>query len=473
MPGSRTSSSTELLLDLDRDDPSPLHHQVERELRAAVRSGRLPGASALPSTRSLAAALGVSRGIVVEAYEQLVAEGYLTSQPGGTTRVARGASAGPSPMAIPPSRPVDRISFAYGRPDVTQFPRQGWLRSLRHVLNEAPSDRLSYLDDRGAPELRAALATYLNRVRGTAADADRMVICNGFAQGLGLVTELLKTHGARRIALEDPGQRDAVRAATAVGLEIVPIPVDDDGLVVDALGRVDADAVVLTPAHHFPTGSVLSPARRAAVVAWAAAGDRLILEDDYDAEFRYDREPIGAIHGLAPERVIYAGSASKTLAPGLRLGWLIVPARFVEALATLKTATDRGSPSLEQLAFADFLSRGDFDRHLRRMRPIYRARRDALLDALRRHLPDLRPVGASAGLHVVAWLPAGVDESVLVARAGELGVGVDGVTPYRIQHGDAPAGLVFGYGAVHESQIDEGVRLVAEALASIRTTARP
>jgi GntR family transcriptional regulator/MocR family aminotransferase len=466
MPGSRTSSAGELLVELRRDDVLPLHHQLEQELRVAIRSGRLASESSLPSTRALAAQLELSRGVVVEAYEQLVAEGYLTSQPGGATRVA--AKVIEPPAAIPRSTfRSHRIDFGYGRPDVTEFPRQLWLRSLRRVLNDAPSDRLSYLDNRGTPEVREALATYLNRVRGTAANPERIVICNGFAQALGLLTQVLKASGAKRIGVEDPGQRDSIRAARQNGLEVVAIPVDDDGIVAEALVRADPDAVVLTPAHHFPTGAVLSPERRAVIVGWAMARGRLILEDDYDAEYRYDREPIGAIQGLAPDHIIYAGSASKTLAPGLRLGWLIVPARLVDLVAATKAATDRGSASLEQLAFADFLSRGEFDHHLRRMRPIYRVRRDALLAALRRHLPELRPVGASAGLHVLAWLPAGIDEAELIQRAAAAGVGLDGVTPYRSTGGDgreAPGGLLFGYGTVTEAAIDEGVRLIANAI---------
>jgi GntR family transcriptional regulator/MocR family aminotransferase len=469
MPKTRTSSATELLVELRRDDPLPLHSQLEQELRGAIRVGRLPDDSILPSTRALAGQLGVSRGVVVEAYEQLVAEGYLSSQPGGTTRVcAKAIESGPAPSARR-SAPAPRINFGYGRPDVREFPRQVWLRSLRRVLNEAPSERMSYLDDRGAPELREALATYLNRVRGTAADAERIVICNGFAQALGLVTQVLAANSRTRIAVEDPGQRDAIKAASLSRLDAVPIPVDDDGIDVEALRRADPDAVILTPAHHFPTGAVLSAERRAALVAWATENNRLILEDDYDAEFRYDREPIGAIHGLAPEQVIYAGSASKTLAPGLRLGWLIVPTRLVDQLAATKEATDRGSASLEQLAFADFLSRGEFDRHLRRMRPIYRARRDALLAALDRHLPELRPVGASAGLHVLAWLPSGVDEAALVRLAADAGVAVDGLTPYRSSGEGLPGGLLFGYGTVTEAGIDEGVRIIAGAIAGART----
>jgi GntR family transcriptional regulator/MocR family aminotransferase len=467
MARTRSSSATELLVELHRDAPAPLHAQLEQGLRTAIRTGRLPADSVLPSTRALADQLNLSRGVVVEAYEQLVAEGYLTSQRGGSTRVcARAATEPPSSGSVRHAVEVPRVNFSYGRPDVTEFPRQVWLRSLRRVLNEAPSDRLGYLDKRGAAELREALATYLNRVRGTAADPERMVICNGFAQAIGLVTQALKARGARRIAVEDPGQRD-----TYSHLEIVPVPVDEAGIVVDALARTDADAVVVTPAHHFPTGAVMSPERRQALVAWAKDRRTLILEDDFDAEYRYDREPIGSIHGLAPDLVIYAGTASKTLAPGLRLGWMILPAHLVDEVSTLKEATDRGSPSLEQLQFADFLARGEFDHHLRRMRPIYRARRDTLLAALRRYLPELRTVGASAGLHVVAWLPDGIDEAALIERAASVGVALTGVTPYQRISRNGPGGLIFGYGMPTETEIEEGIRLIADQLAGLRRDA--
>jgi GntR family transcriptional regulator/MocR family aminotransferase len=467
MPRTRTRFPTELLVELRRDDPLPLHRQLEQELRGAIRGGRLTPETALPSTRVLAEQLDLSRGVVVEAYEQLVAEGYLTSLPGGATRVAMRATTPAIDRPVEAASPEVLINFAYGRPDVTQFPRQVWLRSLRRVLEEAPSDRFTYLDRRGAPELRAALATYLNRVRGTAADAERIVVCNGFAQAIDLIVQLVKATGGRRIAVEDPGDRDGRVAVHRHGLETVPIPVDGGGIVIEALRRSDADAVFLTPAHHYPTGAVMAPDRRSELLAWADVRGALILEDDYDAEYRYDREPIGAIQGLAPERVVYAGSASKTLAPGLRLGWMVVPDVFVDTVATLKDANDRGSPSLDQLAFADFLSRGEFDRHLRRMRPLYRERRDALLAALGRELPDVRPTGASAGLHVLAWLPDGVDETALVEAAAAAGVRVNGVSANYSDPVRAPSGLVIGYGAVTGSEIELGVRLVAAALASL------
>ena len=469
MTRSSTSSPAEILVELRRDgENKALHHQLEHELRAAIGSGRLAAGSVLPSSRMLSAQLGLSRGVVVEAYEQLVAEGYLTTLRGGSTRVNPRVS---RPAAsVPAGRQPDefRINFAYGRPDVAEFPRAAWLKSLRRVLNDAPSERLSYLDPRGAPELRDALASYLNRVRGTAADGECLVICNGFAQAMGIVAEMLAANGTRRIATEDPGQADSSAAANRFGLEVVPIPVDEDGMVVSVLDRSGADAVVVTPAHHFPTGAVMSAERRAALLEWAGRGPRLIIEDDYDAEYRYDREPIGALQGLAPDQVLYAGSASKTLAPGLRLGWLIVPGHLVEQLAAVKMANDRGSASLEQLALADFLSRGEFDRHLRRMRAVYRERRAVLLGALRQHAPDLSPAGASAGLHVVAWLPEGLDEAAVTGRAAELGVRVAGVGRYRFGDTDRRGGLLFGYGTLGVRDIEEGVRLIAAAVADVK-----
>ncbi len=444
-----------------------MHRQLEQQLRAAIGSGRLAAGSVLPSSRMLSAQLGVARGVVVEAYEQLAAEGYLTSRHGGSTRVNPRISrpSGTPVGTLSAAQSEYRINFAYGSPDVAEFPRSAWLRSVRRVLNDAPSERLGYLDPRGAPELRDALAAYLNRVRGTAADAARVVISNGFAQSMSLVAEMLAANGVRRLATEDPGQLDAPEAARRFGLETVPIPVGDEGIDVSFLARTDADAVVVTPAHHFPTGAVLSPGRRAALLAWAAEGKRLIVEDDYDAEYRYDREPIGAMQGLEPGQVIYTGSASKTLAPGLRLGWLIVPAHLVGQLAAIKMSNDRGSAGLEQLALADFLVRGEFDRHLRRMRALYRDRREVLLAALRRYAPDLRAAGASAGLHAVAWLPETLDEAKVIQGAADLGVHVAGVAQYRLGS-DRPGGLLFGYGTLGSEDIEDGVRLVAEAVSA-------
>ena len=457
---------TELLVRVQRDGPEPMHAQLERELRTAVRNRRLVPDSVLPSTRSLAEQLGVSRGVVVEAYEQLMAEGYLVGRHGSATRVAQRA-AGPATECPPETlAPEIRVDFRPGRPDVSQFPRAAWLRSVRRALNEAPSDRFNYADGRGLIELREALAAYLNRVRGTAAEADRIVISNGYSQGLSLVAQVLRASGATRVAVEDPSYEGARQTIEAAGLELVPVGLDNDGLRFDELERTQADAVLVTPAHQYPTGAVLPPSCRASLAAWAVRHDALIIEDDYDAEYRYDREPIGAIQGIAPDHVIYAGSASKTLAPGLRLGWLLVPASIVERLAAAKLAADNGSPALEQLAFADFMSRGELGRHLRRMRLIYRRRRDALVRALAIHTPMLRVTGTAAGLHLLAWLPPGLREDAILRRAGDVGLQLYGLEPHRIRRG-AEGGLIFGYSNLSEPEIDMGVRLLASVVESV------
>jgi GntR family transcriptional regulator / MocR family aminotransferase len=464
MPRNRTDSG--LLVMLRNDGHVPLHRQIETSIREAIRAGRLPRGSSLPPSRALAADLGVSRGVVVEAYQQLTAEGYLASQSGGYTRVA----AGPAPPAatLPLERaPRPAIDLSYGRADVSSFPRAAWLRSIRAALADAPNEVFGYLSGRGVPQLRAAMAGYLNRVRGTVADPEQMVICTGYAQGVTLLMGVLAARGARRLALEDPSSNDdALPAARAAGLDVVGIPVDGDGIRVDALRDSGADAVILTPSHQWPTGSVLSARNRADVVRWAAERGAVIVEDDYDAEYRYDRTPVGSVQGLAPDHVVYAGSASKTLAPGLRLGWFVLPAHLTGPMAAAKIAADRGSAAMEQMALADFVTRGEFDRHLRRMRPVYRRRRDALLAALARHLPWLEPDGVSAGLHLVTWLPPHLDEAAVVAAAGRAGVGLDAVGPYRISN-PGPGGLIFGYATVSERAIAEGVARLAEVMGEL------
>jgi GntR family transcriptional regulator / MocR family aminotransferase len=461
----RTNSG--LLVVLHRDTRIPLHRQVETSIRDSIRAGRLARGATLPPSRALAADLGVSRGVVVEAYQQLAAEGYLASRAGGYTHVAAGhALTAAEPSAAREPRPP--IDLSYGRADVSSFPRAAWLRAIRGALADAPNSVFGYLTGSGVPQLRVALADYLNRVRGTLTQPDHIVICTGYAQGMTLLIGVLAAAGAKRLALEDPSScDDALPAARAAGLEVIGIPVDGDGIRVDVLQDSDADAVILTPSHQWPTGSVLSAGNRAAVLRWATRRGAIIIEDDYDAEYRYDRTPVGALQGLAPDHVVYAGSASKTLAPGLRLGWLALPGHLAGPVAAAKIAADRGSPALDQLAFADLITRGEFDRHLRRMRPVYRRRRDALLAALARRLPWLEPAGISAGLHLVTWLPPHLDEATVVTAARRAGVGIDAVGPYRIGN-PGPGGLIFGYATVGEQAIAEGIDRLARAIGELR-----
>jgi GntR family transcriptional regulator/MocR family aminotransferase len=457
----------ELLIEIDRSSELPLHEQLERSLRENIRRGRLPGGARLLSTRALAAELGVSRGVVTEAYGQLAAEGYLESRQGAAVRVARAVRA-PVPRAPAHSLlPTYPYHFHPGLPDLAGFPRESWLRSLRAALRESPLGAVGYGDPRGVPELREALADYLGRVRGTAADPEHMLLCTGFMQGLSLACRWLHAQGHELIAMEDPGWQVHRLIADQAGLRTLPVPVDEQGLCVEALAATGAKAVLVTPAHQFPTGSVLSRERRAALIEWAEDEEGLVVEDDYDSEFRYDRVAVGALQGLAPERVLHIGSASKRLAPGMRLGWMLLPSWLAWQLISAKAIEDGGSEVLGQLALSDFIARGELDRHVRRMRLRYQRRRNALLDALARWLPEGRLGGDAAGLYELVLLPEDVDEPALLTAAAERGVGMDGLAWHRFTHG-GPPGVVLGYGNLSEPAIEQGVRLIAQSLAAVR-----
>jgi GntR family transcriptional regulator / MocR family aminotransferase len=450
----------ELLLEIDRGCGLPLHEQLERTLRDAIRGGRLAAGAHLPSSRALAAELGVSRGVVTAAYDQLAAEGYLQTRQGAPVRVAAGVRAhAPRPPA-PSLLPRSAYDFSPGLPDLAGFPSDRWLRSLRSAWREAALDAVGYGDPRGVPDLREALTGYLGRVRGAAADPEHIVVCTGFRQGLSLTCRWLRGNGIEHVALEEPGWHAQRLIAEEAGLEVTPIPVDAHGIDVGALAASGAEVVVVTPAHQFPTGVVLSAERRAALIDWAERGDRLIVEDDYDAELC--RERVGALQGLAPDRVLYIGSASKRLTPGMRLGWMLPPSWLSWALISAKAIEDAGSEIAGQLALADFIARGEFERHLRRMRLRYARRRETLLAALARELPDWRPSANGSGLHVLVELPGELNEPGLLAAAARRGVGVEGLSLHSYT-GDCPPGLVLGHAHLAEPAIERGVRLLAEA----------
>jgi GntR family transcriptional regulator / MocR family aminotransferase len=450
-------TTSELFLRVERQSGAPLRLQIERELRSAIQSGRLAAGALLPSTRALAGDLAVSRGVIVEAYEQLLAEGYLLSARGSATRVAARRTEGSLASPANPVVQSFRFDFRPGLPDFSLFPRRLWMSAMRRVLGRAPDLALDYPDSRGVHQARVALAAYLNRVRAAAAQADRIVLCNGTTQGIALLCRVLRERGVRKIAVEDPGHADQCTDIRSFGLETPRIPVDDDGIVVDRLQRTDARAVLVTPAHQYPTGSVLTSERRAALLDWAERRDTLIVEDDYDAEYRYDREPIGALQGLCPDRVAYVGTTSKTLSPALRLGWLVLPHSLAEDVAAVKLQSDRGSGVFEQLAYAELLERGDIDRHVRRTRLIYRSRRDALVGALRERFPKQRIHGVAAGLHLLMDLRPGSDEKGIVDAAASRSIRVYGGSSYYARPAAAPPSLLLGYGGIAEEIIDAGV----------------
>ncbi len=420
----------------------------------------------------MASELGISRGVVTEAYSQLVAEGYLITRQGAPVRVARTVRAS---AARPPARsmlPSFPLNFHPGLPDLAGFPRDRWLRSLRAAWRQAPIDAVGYPDPRGVPALRQALAEYLGRVRGVAAEPEQLMVCTGFTQAFSLLCRWLAARGVERVALEDPGWHPHRLIVEQAGLEVAPVAVDSEGIRVDGLRSTAASAVVVTPAHQFPSGAILSRERRAALIEWAEEDERLIVEDDFDAEYRYDSSGLGALQGLAPDRVAYIGSASKRLTPGMRLGWALLPSWIAWSLIQAKAVEDAGSEAVGQLALHDFIARGELDRHIRRMRLRYRRRREALLEALARRLPQVRASAAAAGLYELVELPEGTDEAALVAAAAARGVGVEGLALHRFNP-TGPPGLVLGFGCLSEPAIDRGVRLLAEALEDIEREAPP
>jgi GntR family transcriptional regulator/MocR family aminotransferase len=417
---------------------------LESALREAVRTGRLAEGVRLPSSRTLAGDLGIARNTVADAYGQLVAEGWLIARSGSGTRVAaRPADEQAAPPPVRPETPPVRYDLRPGSPALALFPRTAWLAAARRALNTAPADALGYGHTRGLPQLRTALADYLARARGVHAVPERVVVCAGFTQALTLLARVLRARGATAMGVEAYGHWQHHDVIAAGGLRPRPIPVDADGAVIDDL---EADALLLTPAHQFPVGVPLAAHRRTRTVAWAHDTGGLIIEDDYDGEFRYDRQPVGALQALAPEHVVYAGTASKTLAPGLRLAWLVLPAALVDEVTEAKRVTDGHTSTFEQLTLAEFLTSGAYDRHVRRCRLTYRRRRDRLVTALRREAPHVRVTGVAAGMHALLELPPGTDEDEVVARAARHGLALEGLRTYRAAEAHHGPALVVGYG---------------------------
>ncbi|MFB0616796.1 PLP-dependent aminotransferase family protein [Streptomyces sp. AGS-58] len=436
-------------------------------LRDAVRTGRLAPGTRLPSSRTLAADLGIARNTVAEAYADLVAEGWLTARQGSGTRVATGV-----PHSTPPAsatRPAPRRATAApvhdltpGSPDLAAFPRTEWLRAARRALATAPFQALGYGDPRGRPELRTALAGYLARARGVRATPETVVITAGFSHALGILGKVLRARGVRTVAVESYGLDVYWRLLRDAGLTTPALPYDELGT--DPRAPGDAGAVLLTPAHQFPMGTALHPDRRAAVADWARRTGGLVLEDDYDGEFRYDRQPVGALQGLDPDRVVYLGTASKSLAPGLRLGWMVLPPALAQEATAAKGRTDTVG-ALDQLTLAEFLTSGAYDRHVRSARLRYRRRRDALAEAVAGHAPDVRVTGIAAGLHAVLRLPPGTEQSVVQAAVWQ-GLALHGLAFHR--HPQARAtpldALVVGYGTPPDSTWTNTLRALCRVL---------
>ncbi len=461
------SSAVGLLVDLDVRRGRQ-RRSLRELLRGAIQDGRLTAGTRLPASRALAQDLGLSRGVITDTYDQLALEGYLEIRPRSAPIVA----AVRQPEACEPDTPEPawRYDFIATTPDISLFPRTDWRRALEWALHDAPDAAFDYGDHRGRVELREALAGYLGRVRGVRVEPGRMVITQGFSQGLDLLCRTLAARGATVVAVENPSLATLWLTVRSWGLRLVGVPMDDSGPRLDALDALRPDAFVVSPAHQYPTGQVMAPERRTALVAWARSRRRLLIEDDYDAENRYDRLPVGALQGLDPEHVVHAGTASKTLAPGLRLGWLSLPADLVGPLVEHKHLADSGSPTLDQLALARLITRGDYERQIARTRQAYRERRDRLVAALARELPEFVPRGVAAGVHVLVPLPDDADDVAIAEAAAAQSISVRPLSPSYLpdaECGATPArGLLLGYSRLTVTRIDEAVAALAEVVHS-------
>ncbi|WP_328929182.1 PLP-dependent aminotransferase family protein [Streptomyces sp. NBC_00190] len=468
------SGSDFLQLDIGQAPPGGRTDWLAGRLRAAIADGTLPVGSRLPASRVLAAELRVSRGLVTEAYQRLAETGQVSGRGRGGTVVVAAPPPAAGPTATAPTRGglVDalravpcRIDLSPGVPDLTAFPRTAWLQAERRVLAGLTPADFGYGNPQGAPALREAVVGWLARNRGIRADPDDVVVVAGVAQALGLLAQVLREDGVVRIAVEDPGSLGARQQLEYGRLETVPVRVDEAGLDVAALRASGAGAVLLTPAHQFPTGVVLDGERRRDLLGWAAAGG-LVIEDDYDAEHRYDRAPVPALRALLPEAVCYAGSVSKLLAPALRLGWLLVPPRLRESVNEAKRYADLGNPVLAQLVLARLMDSGELERHLRFVRRRHRRRRDAMLRAVADRLPGARVHGAAAGLHLmVTFDRARFADTALASAALALGVKTHPLSWHRLTPG--PPGLILGYAAGSTGEIEEGIATLGTALAGL------
>lgn len=474
-----------LQLDLSQAPPGGLSGYLAARLRRAIEDGRLPVGARVPPGRALAEELRVSRGVVTEAYRRLIEDGRLSGRGRAGTFVvaaplAPSRASDPRPRQAPSAdfgRPGPdvfdamraspaRIDLTPGVPDLSAFPRQAWLRAERRVLGELSPAAFGYGDPRGVEPLRRAVAHWLARYRGLRVHADQVIVVAGVAQALGLIAELLRRDGLDAIGFEDPGSLGVREHLRHHGLRTPAVPVDGAGLRVDALRATGARAVALTPAHQFPTGVVLAGARRRELVCWADEQDGLIVEDDYDAEHRYDRPPVPALHALMPERVFYTGSVSKILAPALRIGWMLTPARYFDAVVVAKRYADLGNAVLPQLVLAELMESGELESHLRMLRRRHRRRRDAMIASIREQLPGARVHGAAAGLHLMVTFEDSFADTDLAAAALARGVKTHPLSWHR-QRPDRP-GLVLGYAAATPTDAARGVALLAEACRGLR-----
>lgn len=461
MPKHEVNSGFDLHLNLAADGSRKA--ALGRALREAVGSGRLEPGTMLPSYRTLAKDLDIARNTVAETYAELVSEGWLEARQGSGTRVAhRATTTADIPTSTVPPQLRPTFDFRPGRPDAGSFPRTAWLAAARRAVGKAPVDAFGPGDPHGRIELRRALAGYLARTRGVSTDPRRIFVCSGFMQAAGFLTRLQST---APFALESYGLPFHRRIFEETG-PTISVPVDENGCFVDHLASTPARTVVLTPSHQFPTGAPLHPARRTAAVRWARTHDGLVVEDDYDGEFRYDRNPVGAMQALDPDRVLYLGSVSKSMSPAIRVGWMLVPEHLHDPILAIKGVREGTVGVVDQLTLAELITSGAYDRHVRAMRSKYRRRRDELSRVLAQHAPHIGTMGISAGLQAVLTLPEGTEKTVL-RMAGEAGIALEGLQWFRhpLALTDTTDAVLVGFSAPSDGSYTAAVNALVSVLA--------
>lgn len=446
------------------DEGATLTRRLTTTLRRGVQNGQLRDGAALPPSRALAAGLGCSRWVVTEAYGQLVAEGYLVATTGSATRV-RWADPPPhqpsGPALTSAARP--RFDLTPGVPDLAAFPRSRWAEAYRRAVLDLPTDLLAGRTLAATTAARRTITDLLRRTRQVREEPTQLSLTTGSTAAFTWLTSLLVQLGHTRLAVEDPSWPGLRSVARRGGLTPVAVPVDDQGIVVEALRRRRVRLVLVTPAHQFPVGVALSAARRLDLLEWARDVDGLIVEDDYDADFRYEGAPVASLQGMAPDRVVLLGSVSKTLSPAIELGWMILPQKLLMALPDLDLNLNVTPSALTAQAMAVLIDQGWYERHLRAQRLRYRRRRGHLVAALADHLPDAEVTGLAAGLHLPLRLPPGTDVHAVVRRAARHDLALVAAERYRIRPGGPPQ-LILGFGNLRDSRIEQAMALLGETV---------
>ncbi|MFE3684239.1 PLP-dependent aminotransferase family protein [Streptomyces sp. NPDC059095] len=465
--GEKTTLPLQLALTLDRESRLPLAVQIRNSLRKLIEDQTLWPGTRIPSSRQLALDIGVSRSVVVEAYEQLSAEGYLQTRHGSGTTVAERAGAPDSASRLvppdPETAPEAMWDLRTGTSNVVDFPRQEWIRCMTAVVSDAGHQELGYSPPAGVPQARRVLAGYLGRVRGVRSRPEDLMVTAGFAQGLALICRVLLDRGHTTLAVEDPGHPGEREFVTSSGLRVIGIPVDEDGLRVDVLEQSGARAVLLTPGNQFPTGVRLCVPRRERLIAWAREVAGYIIEDDFDSAFLHRSDRLPALQSLAPDRVVYAGSASKTLAPALRLGWLAAPSELMASVEYVRAGWDIGCSGLEQLTFARFIDTGALDRYQRQLRTELHRRRQTIRRQTEACLPGARLTGGDSGLQAYVQLPPHIEEKALLRAARRRSVLTRGGSFYTLSDTARPPALVLSYATVACSGLGQSMLALGEA----------